>query len=151
MNYDCDLQAANLFERTLRGLARVARLGDTWPGCGGGGGNAGAGALARGESGAAAAAAAVGGNAAGAGARPRAAAAAAEVVLEVVAALRAWAEPLTVRALLGGCSGPGAGYRIAGNLRLLLCSMTSRPLHVCHAQESCFYIIAFAIMAPRSP
>ncbi len=83
MNYDCDLQAANLFERTLRGLARVVRSADSWPGCAGGGG---ASALAS----AAASAAAV-------PQRPRMAALAAAVALEVVAQLQAWAEPLLVR------------------------------------------------------
>jgi hypothetical protein len=32
VNYDCDLQAANLFERTLKGLARIARSGAPGPG-----------------------------------------------------------------------------------------------------------------------
>ncbi|BDA49435.1 probable Brefeldin A-inhibited guanine nucleotide-exchange protein [Coccomyxa sp. Obi] len=32
VNYDCDLQAANLFERTVRGLARTVKAGDPGPG-----------------------------------------------------------------------------------------------------------------------
>ena len=32
VNYDCDLQAANLYERTFRGLARIVRAGEASPG-----------------------------------------------------------------------------------------------------------------------
>ena len=82
MNYDCDLQAANLFERTLRGLARVVRLGSE----------------ARPGGPALPPPSAAGGNAAGQPARrQRPSAAAAEVALAVVHQLRAWAEPLMVR------------------------------------------------------
>lgn len=73
VNYDCDLQAANLFERTVRGLARVVRMGDPGPGM-----------LHM-------AGPVVNVNAA---ARPRPHVLAADVALAVVRALDAWAEPL---------------------------------------------------------
>lgn len=73
VNYDCDLQAANLFERTVRGLARVVRMGDPGPGM-----------LHM-------AGPVVNVNAA---ARPRPHALAADVALAVVRALDTWAQPL---------------------------------------------------------
>lgn len=75
VNYDCDLQAANLFERTLRGLARVVRAGEASPGM----------LHAMGP--------VVNVNAAG---RPKPYQLAADVALLVVRALDAWAGPLKV-------------------------------------------------------
>ena len=75
VNYDCDLQAANLFERTLRGLARVVRGGECTPGM----------LHAMGP--------VVNVNAA---ARPKPHQLAADVALRVIRALDAWADPLKV-------------------------------------------------------
>ena len=75
VNYDCDLQAANLFERTLRGLARIVRGGESAPGM----------LHAMGP--------VVNVNAA---ARPKPHQLAADVALWVIRALDTWAEPLKV-------------------------------------------------------
>lgn len=75
VNYDCDLQAANLFERTLRGLARIVRGGESAPGM----------LHAMGP--------VVNVNAA---ARPKPHQLAADVALWVIKALDTWAEPLKV-------------------------------------------------------
>ena len=76
VNYDCDLQASNLFERTLRGVARIVRAGDAAPGM----------LHAMGPV----------VNVAAAN-RPKPHQLAADVALLVVHALNAWAEPLKVR------------------------------------------------------
>lgn len=76
VNYDCDLQASNLFERTLRGLARIVRAGDAAPGM----------LHAMGPV----------VNVAAAN-RPKPHQLAADVTLLVVHALDSWAEPLKVR------------------------------------------------------
>ena len=75
VNYDCDLQAANLFERTLRGLARIVRGGESAPGM----------LHAMGP--------VVNVNAA---ARPKPHQLAADVALWVIRALDTWADPLKV-------------------------------------------------------
>ncbi len=75
VNYDCDLQAANLFERTVRGLARTVKAGDPGPGM-----------LHM-------AGPVVNVNAAQ---RPRPHVLAADVALAIIHALDAWAEPLKV-------------------------------------------------------
>ena len=75
VNYDCDLQAANLFERTLRGLARIVRGGESAPGM----------LHAMGP--------VVNVNAA---ARPKPNQVAADVALWVIRALDTWADPLKV-------------------------------------------------------
>jgi hypothetical protein len=82
VNYDCDLQASNLFERTLRGLARIVRAGDAAPGM----------LHAMGPV----------VNVAAAN-RPKPHQLAADVTLLVVHALDNWAEPLKVR-----CQGTGS-------------------------------------------
>jgi len=76
VNYDCDLQAANLFERTLRGLARIVRAGESVPGM----------LHAMGP--------VVNMNAAS---RPKPYQLAADVALLVIRALDSWADPLKVR------------------------------------------------------
>ena len=76
VNYDCDLQAANLFERTLRGLARIVRAAEASPGV----------LHAVGPI--------VNVNAA---ARPKPYQLAADVALLIVRALDTWADPLKVR------------------------------------------------------
>ncbi len=76
VNYDCDLQAANLFERTLRGLARIVRAGEASPGV----------LHAVGPI--------VNVNAA---ARPKPYQLAADVALLIIQALDEWADPLKVR------------------------------------------------------
>ncbi len=81
VNYDCDLQAANLFERTVRGLARIVRMGDPGPGM-----------LHM-------AGPVVNVNAAS---RPRPHSLAADVALAVIRSLDAWAEPLKVIKIIAG-------------------------------------------------